>query len=105
MFSIDATGLVPNSIAFGTFNFTPLESPGVRIPGAQMGALRYLSVPYAAFALVSDGAGAVSVAFPVPCNTSIDNLTLKAQFVDFDFALPQTVPVGTSAVLSATVGY
>lgn len=121
--TIDADGLaIPgsNSFAFLGGNLKPQGSlgyafcglvvgfssfaPGFPIPGAPPTALGYV-LPIQASAIgFADANGNVRFAFPIPCNVGYLGISLVTQIADFDFSLPNALPIGTSRGMEMIVG-
>ncbi|MCA8953008.1 MAG: lamin tail domain-containing protein [Planctomycetes bacterium] len=104
-YSIEGSNLVPNQFSFTLMNIGPATLPGTQIAGAQAGALLYVSNVGAAVVLnLTGAAGTSSTPLPIPCVTLLTGLPIGAQIIDYDPALSDPLPLGTSAGLTSIVG-
>ncbi|MCA8954159.1 MAG: lamin tail domain-containing protein [Planctomycetes bacterium] len=104
-FSIEGSNLTPNSMSVMALNIGAAFTPGVQIPGAPAGALRYIDNVNAVTMFFMNGAGgAVSMPLAIPCDSLLTSLPIAVQIYDIDTTLAAMVPFGTSPGLSIVVG-
>ncbi|MCA8953009.1 MAG: lamin tail domain-containing protein [Planctomycetes bacterium] len=104
-YALQGSNLVPNGFSFGLMRIGIAALPGTQIPGAQPGAELYFDNNGApTFFLMNSASGTAQIPLAIPCTTKFTGMPITAQIVDFDFALPYALPIGTSAALDSLIG-
>jgi len=101
-FALGASNLLPNGFAFSLLGIGAAGA-GTPVTGAAATVLVYVN-PVTTQLLLADGNGDASMPLPLPNVTAFVGLPLVAQVLAFDGALPDAVPLGSSAALTLQVG-
>ncbi|MFM1871939.1 MAG: hypothetical protein RL398_1361 [Planctomycetota bacterium] len=101
-FQLTCSNMVPNGFGAVAIGLGGLGT-GSAIPGAQPGALLYVN-PLTTLLTFSDGLGQTAYGLGLPAANALVGLPLAAQWVDFDFTLAFSTPVGTSNGAAIVVG-
>ncbi|MBM4063578.1 MAG: hypothetical protein FJ265_21135 [Planctomycetes bacterium] len=102
-FAIAAGNLVPNGFGFGLLGLGQLGS-GVPVPGAPATVLVHVA-PLSTQLVIADGFGDASLPFGLPANPGFVGVLVAAQFLAFDPAMPDPVPIGGSPGMQLVVGW
>ncbi|MCA8948014.1 MAG: lamin tail domain-containing protein [Planctomycetes bacterium] len=104
-FAVTGSNLVPGSNPFcGLVAQLGGPLPGIQIPGAQPGAFQYVN-PSVALVAFANASGTAAFPLAMPCVTEFAGIEITTQIIDFDLALPNAIPIGTTNALTLQLGF
>lgn len=102
-FRIETANLVPNGFGFGLLGLG-LLGPGAPVVGAPTTVLVHVT-PVSTQLVIADALGAGSLPFGVPADPGFVGLSVAAQFLAYDAAMPDLLPIGCSPGMQIVVGF